>query len=264
MRVVFASLLTAAWTWLAIAPVRAADTAPGAATETDCVALNAALVEDIRAGRYIKPDDDNAMRSMATLRRAGCAETIDDAWSEEAAAGAQATAERLEAMGREAELCPVMRFLGDAALPRSPREEAFWRRHCAGHPTAGPPSTWTEVDRAAVQKQALDHVARQRTIDAADRASRQALDAGNIHDAGGDNAIEHALRGRALARSGTRHQQVRFEVLLDDLAFHTLAAAHGAANLGDRIEFDRLRALLIRIDPDMPELQTLRERADAW
>jgi protein TonB len=72
-----------------------------------------------------------------------------------------------------------------------------------------------------------------------------------------DNAVEYALQGRQLA--GPDLRDTTFESALMDLEPYVDIAMEQAAARADRVEFYRLRALVIRIDPDSPMLARVQK-----
>jgi hypothetical protein len=74
--------------------------------------------------------------------------------------------------------------------------------------------------------------------------------------------VEYALQGRALV--GPDLKDMTFESALIDLEPYVAIAMEQAASRKDKPEFDRLRRLLIRVDPESPMLARVQKMAAAF
>jgi hypothetical protein len=240
------------------APVTAREILATNAPSVDCNALNASLVEHVRAGRYASGGEDNALQTIAALRQAGCVARLDEALVDEAVLGAQSTMRRLEQTGRHREHCEIMRFIVEANAKGEDESSLAQRAECED--IEAPVADWSEEDQAYVRKRVADRLAVRAVLHAAEQSAQN----GAIYSPAGENAIEIALRGRELARSLDSQDVGMFDSALADLVPYAYIAAEQAAVRRERAEFDRLRALIARADPESSYLPHLQKIADTW
>lgn len=240
------------------APATAREIPAASSPSVDCNALNAVLIEHVRAGRYAGGHEGNALLTMAALREAGCVTKLDESMVDETVLGAQSTMRRLEDTGRLRERCDIMRFILGVDDKDAEESGLAGRLHCEGIEASA--VEWNEKDRAYVRKEVADRLALRAILQTAEQSARN----GAIYSPAGENAIEIALRGRDLARSLDSLEVGMFDFALADLLPYAYIAAEQAAAQRDRVEFDRLRALIARIDPENSHLVYLQKMADTW
>jgi hypothetical protein len=251
---------------LAAASARAAHSAPAPAAAPeppppkglermlrfDCAKLENDLAEDVAAGRFTKPDLNNAALVISALELKDCHYVKDGPVIHALEAGASVTNEYIAESGRYAEYCSIFDLAEYVPGQGSEIDKmaTFRKTYCS----PAPPSTWNDADTRVVQLRAQ----RLPELDQLHARFDAALQAQRLYSPAGDNVLELGLLGRERGFGKIREYYVS---VLRELLPRVVAGAEQALAAGDRAEFERLLALLERADPQLPDIERLRRKA---
>jgi hypothetical protein len=219
-----------------------------------CAALEKLQAEHVAAGRYYKPDANNAILVTGALELKDCKYAKVGAVNRSLQAGVVVTNEFIGESVRYAEYCSLFEIAEFVPDPNGniANLASFRASYCSPPPA----STWTDADTRLVQERAQ----RMPELDQLKARFDAAWLARHFDTPVGENVVEITLAGRDRGFGKIREYYIG---VIPQLLPGLVASASRELAAGNRAEFERLMALIVRADPQHPEVERLRRAAAA-
>jgi hypothetical protein len=219
-----------------------------------CAALEKLQAEHVAAGRYYKPDANNAVLVTGALELKDCKYAKDSAVIRAMQAGVWVTNEFIGEVIRYAEYCSLFEIAEFVPDPNGniANLTPFRATYCS----PAPASTWTDADTRLV----LERAQRMPELDQLKARFDAAWNARHFDTPAGENVVEITLAGRDRGFGNIKQYYVG---VIPQLLPGLVTSADRELAAGNRAEFERILALLVRADPLNPNVERFRRAATA-